>query len=181
MAVMVDHRCSVPSSRRCDADRRGVNGMRTLQFRNINASPDDPVECWGVEGILAAIDRGSLPHWRRIAAAVRQDPWGPVATDLEEALDLAEDVGVVAALRRSLARVRSDAEASARAEVRRRLQELVDSSGLTAAEFARRLGTSASRMSTYLSGKVVPSAALLVRAEAVAGSTQRAAKRGRQH
>jgi hypothetical protein len=32
--------------------------MSVLQFRNINATPDDPVEKWGVEGILAAIDRG---------------------------------------------------------------------------------------------------------------------------
>lgn len=146
--------------------------MRTLQFRNINASPGDPVGRWGVEGILAAIDRGSLPHWQRIAAAVREDPWGPVASDLEQALALAEDVGVVATLRRSLKSAREETEASARAEVRRRLQALVDSSGLPAAEFARRLGTSASRMSTYLSGKVVPSAALLVRAESVARSTE---------
>lgn len=44
---------------------------------------------------------------------------------------------------------------------------LVAESGFTAAEFAARLGTSPSRLSTYLSGKVMPSAALLVRAEGV--------------
>jgi DNA-binding transcriptional regulator YiaG len=142
--------------------------MRTLRFRNINAIPGDPVEQWGVEGILTAIDRGSLLHWRRIGAAVRADPWGPTAADLEQALDLAEDVGVAATLRRTLVRARHDADISAREEVRRRLQKLVEDSGLSAAQFARRLGTSASRMSTYLTGKVVPSAALLVRAESVA-------------
>jgi hypothetical protein len=141
--------------------------MGSLQFRNITATPDDPVERWRVEGILAAIDRGSLPHWRRIAASVRADPWGPVAADLEQALSLAEDVGVTATLRRALSHARDESDANARAEVRRRLHVLVDNSGLTAAEFAQRLGTSASRMSTYLSGKVVPSAALLVRCEAV--------------
>ena len=142
--------------------------MRTLRFRNITATPDDPVAQWGVEGILAAIDRGSLPHWRRIAAAVRTDPWGSVAADLDQALDLANDAGVEATLRRQLAEARLNAEAAARAEVRRRLQELVDRSGLTAAQFAGRLGTSASRMSTYLTGKVVPSAAILVRSETIA-------------
>ena len=142
--------------------------MRTLRFRNITTTPEDPVEQWGVEGILAAIDRGSLPHWRRIAAAVRVDPWGPVAADLEQAVALARDFGVAATLRRSLAQARRQAESAARAEVRRRLQEHVDRSGLTAAQFAQRLGTSASRMSTYLPGKVVPSAAVLVRSEAVA-------------
>lgn len=37
-------------------------------------------------------------------------------------------------------------------------------SGLTQADFARLLGTSATRLSTYLSGKTIPSAALYVRA-----------------
>jgi hypothetical protein len=147
--------------------------MRTLRFRNITATPDHPVERWGVEGILAAIDRGSLRHWRRIASVVREDPCGPAAADLEQALMLAEDVGVVATLRRTLEQARDDADASARAEVRRRLAALVNASGLTAAEFARRLGTSASRMSTYLSGKVVPSAALMVRGETVARNARR--------
>ncbi|MGH3563331.1 MAG: helix-turn-helix domain-containing protein [Mycobacterium sp.] len=141
--------------------------MPALTFRNLNVTPDDPVEKWGVEGLLAAIDRGSLPHWRRIAAAFRSDPWGKVAQDLEQALGLAEDAGVAATLRRVLASARQDVDACARAEVQRRLRQLVENSGLTAAEFARRLGTSASRMSTYLSGKVVPSAALLVRSETV--------------
>ncbi|MGH3966669.1 MAG: helix-turn-helix domain-containing protein [Mycobacterium sp.] len=146
--------------------------MRTLRFRNIAATPDDPVEQWSVEGILTAIDRGSLSHWRRIAAAVRVDPWGPAAADLEEAVDLADDVGVAATLRRTLADARRDMDVRARAEVRRRLAQLVQNSGLTAAQFARRLGTSASRMSTYLTGKVVPSAALLVRAEHIASKEE---------
>jgi DNA-binding transcriptional regulator YiaG len=144
--------------------------MRTLKFRNITVMPDDPVARWGVEGMLAAIDRGSLPHWRRIAAAVRVDPWGSVAQQLEQALAVAEDLGVVDTLQRTLADARREADESARAEVRRRLRNLVESSGLTAGEFAQRLGTSPSRLSTYLSGRVVPSAALVVRSEIVAAT-----------
>jgi DNA-binding transcriptional regulator YiaG len=151
--------------------------VSTLRFRNIDATPDEPVERWGVEGILAAIDRGSLTHWRRIAAAVRADPSGPVAADLDQALGLAEDAGVVATLRRVLLRARDDVEAAAREEVRLRLQALVENSGLTAAQFARRIGTSASRMSTYLTGKVVPSAALLVRSETVSNRAVQARSR----
>lgn len=142
--------------------------MSTLRFRNITSTPDDPVEQWGVEGILAAIDRGSLPHLRRIAGAVRADPWGPIAADLDQALRLADDVGVASTLRRALAHARHDVNARAREEVRGRLARLVQDSGLSAGQFARRLGTSASRMSTYLTGAVVPSAALLVRAEDIA-------------
>lgn len=55
-------------------------------------------------------------------------------------------------------------------EVRRRLEAALTSSGLTQKGFARLLGTSQPRLSSYLSGKVVPSAAFLVRAEHVADS-----------
>ncbi len=85
-----------------------------------------------------------------------------------QALDLAEDCGVAQTLRRAVDQARAYVEQSARDEVRRRLAALVEGSGLTAAEFALHLGTSSSRLSTYLSGKVVPSAALMVRAERVA-------------
>lgn len=79
--------------------------MPELKFRNLNVTPDDPVEQWGVEGILTAIDRGSLQHWKRILSAVEADPHGPVAMDLAQALELAEDAGVTAYLRRGLERL----------------------------------------------------------------------------
>ena len=46
-----------------------------LSFRNITASPDDPVETWPFEGVLAAVERGTLPDWRRLARAIQADPW----------------------------------------------------------------------------------------------------------
>lgn len=49
-----------------------------LKFRNITASPEDPVETWPFEGVLAAVERGTLPDWRRLARAIQADPWGPV-------------------------------------------------------------------------------------------------------
>ena len=76
--------------------------VSALQFRNINATPDDPVERWGVEGILAAIDRGPCRTGDASPRLLRADPWGPVAADLEQALKLAEDVGVAATLGRAL-------------------------------------------------------------------------------
>ena len=76
--------------------------MSALKSPNINATPADPVEMWGFEGILAAIDRGSLQHWHRIIDAVRRDPNGPVAHDLAEVVEVAEDVGVVARMRRGV-------------------------------------------------------------------------------
>ena len=64
-----------------------------LQFRNIEASPEDPVETWPFEGILAAVERGTLPDWRRLAEANDADPWGPVAQQVLEALSLSRPYG----------------------------------------------------------------------------------------
>ena len=44
---------------------------------------------------------------------------------------------------------------------------------MTRGAFAEAIGTSASRLSTYLSGKVAPSSTLLVRMERVASRQQR--------
>jgi transcriptional regulator with XRE-family HTH domain len=138
--------------------------MTTLRFRNIDATPDDPVDEWGFEGILTAVERGQLPEWRRIVSTVRRDPHGKVAQELDEALDVAEREGVVDSLRRNLERARAG-EAGAVAES---VQRAVLRSDLTAAAFAREIGTSPSRLSTYMSGKVTPSAALLLRIERTA-------------
>lgn len=149
--------------------------MSSLRFRNLDIDPSAPVGQWGVKGLLAAIDRGSLPDWRLIVSAINASPWGPLASDLNTAIELAEDRGVAVSLSRAITRARQRAEIRARDEVRRRLVALVSESGFTAAEFAARLGTSPSRLSTYLSGKVTPSAALLVRAEEVRAQARRGA------
>lgn len=131
----------------------------TLKFRNLNVTPDDPVEQWGVEGLATAIDRGGLADWRRITRALNADPDGKVAADLEQAIEVAEDRGIVEYMRMAL----SSARMSEKERLARKLGEFVRRSGLSQAEFARRVGTSPSRMSTYLSGQVVPSAVLAER------------------
>jgi DNA-binding transcriptional regulator YiaG len=139
-----------------------------LQFRNIDVSPDALVTEWGVEGLLAAIDRGTLADWRRIRRAIDIDPWGDVARDLEDALAIAEDRGAGAVLRESLARSRRRLEAAERSAVAAELRALLAASGLSQAAFARRLGTSRSRLNTWLNGRVTPKATLVVRARALA-------------
>jgi transcriptional regulator with XRE-family HTH domain len=54
-------------------------------------------------------------------------------------------------------------EASEREAVATEIAELIEASGLSRGDFATRIGTSASRLSTYATDKVTPSAALLVR------------------
>jgi Helix-turn-helix domain len=140
----------------------------TLKFRNIDASPDDPVGTWPFEGILAAVERGALPDWRRLAAAIRADPWGPVAHQVLEAIHLSRPYGTTELLEGVVARARELAAESERADVASEVRGLVASSGLSKQGFAGRIGTSRSRLSTYMSGKVVPSATLMVRMRRVA-------------
>lgn len=66
------------------------------------------------------------------------------------------------------------ASPSARAEVAQRIREAVATSGLSQHAFATLLGTSQPRLSSYLTGTVVPSAALLVRAERLGSSLREA-------
>jgi DNA-binding transcriptional regulator YiaG len=156
--------------------------MTALAFRNVDASPDDPVGDWPLEAIQTALERGGLSHWRRLAEAVRADPWGRVARAIEEVLAYSRPYGVAPLMERVVARARAAAEASEREAVAAEVAKLIEASGLTRAEFASRIGTSASRLSTYATGKVTPSAALLVRMReraTVGGSGGRRSRAGR--
>jgi DNA-binding transcriptional regulator YiaG len=139
-----------------------------LKFRNVDASPDDPVQTWPFAGILAAVERGTLPDWRRLAKAIRSDPWGPIARQVLEAVELSRPYGTAQLLEGVVGRARALAADAERAEVAAEIGRLADESGLSRQEFADRTGTSRSRLSTYMSGKVVPSAALMVRMRRVA-------------
>ncbi len=139
-----------------------------LKFRNLTASPQDPVETWPFEGILAAVERGTLPDWRRLADVIRADPWGPVAQQVLEAVHLSHPYGTAELLEGVIGRARQMAIDSERNEVASEVKRLVSDSGLSQQGFADRIGTSRSRLSTYMSGKVLPSAALMVRMRRVA-------------
>lgn len=140
--------------------------MSSLAFRNVDASPDDPVSDWPFEAIQTALERGGLSHWRRLADAIRAQPWGPVARRIEEVLTYSRPYGVGEAMERAISGARQEAEAAERRAVAAEIDRLVRDSGLSRAEFASRIGTSASRLSTYTTGKVTPSAALLLRMRA---------------
>jgi DNA-binding transcriptional regulator YiaG len=148
-----------------------------LKFRNVTASPGDPVESWPFEGVLAAIERGTLPDWRRLAHAIGDDPWGPVAQQVLEAVHLSRPYGTAELLEGVVHRAREAAANCERAEVATEVSDLVGASGLSQQDFAARLGTSRSRLSTYMSGKVMPSAALMVRIRRVASQVVKESRR----
>ena len=135
-----------------------------LTFRNVMASPDDPVTSWPTEAVLTTLERGDLGGLRRIRIAINIDPWGRTARQVEEVLGHSRPYGVAELMEAAIAAARAEADAAERAAVASELRSLVAESGLSRADFARRLGTSRSRLSTYLGGTVVPAATLMVRA-----------------
>ncbi|HSR94105.1 MAG TPA: helix-turn-helix transcriptional regulator [Solirubrobacterales bacterium] len=137
--------------------------MNTLTFRNIDTSPDDPVSEWPQEAIQTALERGSLSHWRRLAEAIQTEPWGPATRRVEEVLTYNRPYGVAEAMERVIGQAREEAEKSEREAVAAEIDALLRKSDLSRTEFASRIGTSTSRLSTYVTGKVTPSAALMVR------------------
>lgn len=136
-----------------------------LRFRNVDASPTDDVRTWPYEALVTVIDRGLVPDWRPVLAEIRRSPWGVVARRVEQYLSYREPDGVGTLFRLAIERARSDAERSEREQVASRIERAVEASGLSQERFARLVGTSPSRLSTYLHGKVTPSAAMLVRIE----------------
>lgn len=145
----------------------------TLKFRNLDIDPSDPVEVWGFEGMLSAVERGDVRDWRRIAQALRREPRGKVAAELREVLDSVENPAMVNLFGDVLRDAAAARDAEERNAVVRELELALKRSGMNRADFATRLGTSQSRLSTYLTGKVVPSATLLIRARRAADSASR--------
>jgi DNA-binding transcriptional regulator YiaG len=143
--------------------------MSTLNFRNVDASPSDPISDWPIEAIQTALERGDLSDWRRLAAAVDNEPWGPVSRRIEEVLAYSRPYGIAEAMERVITLARAKAERSERDQVAQEVDRLINRSGLTRTEFASRIGTSASRLSTYATGRTTPSAALLLRMSRAAG------------
>lgn len=123
-------------------------------FRNINSSESDPVEQWGFEGILTAIDRGGLPQWRRIIKAVQEVPNGKVATEVDEALEVAEDSGAALIVAGALRRARL----TEKERFGEKFRALLNEAELTQREAAEFLKTSRPRVNSYCSGTVTPSA-----------------------
>lgn len=134
-------------------------------FRNVEGSRTDSLETWPYEALVATLERGGVREWRPVLAEIRRRPWGVVARQIEQYLDYGDDHAVVALFSRAISSYREQAQARERSAVADRVRECLKQSGLTSADFAERIGTSASRFSTYVNGRVTPSATLMLRIE----------------
>lgn len=126
-------------------------------------SPDQPVEFWSTAAIRAALQGGDIATWKRIAAALKRDPYGRTARQVEEILGGTRPAGIAKALWEVLERARAHLDANERAEVARHVKLLMERCGLAQQEFASRLGVAVEDLASYLDGKVSPSASLMIR------------------
>jgi len=138
----------------------------TAAVRNVDVDPASPLQTWPYEALVTLVERGSVTDWARVAGAIHDDPWGPVARQVEDYLAYERPYGVAPLLERAVGRARRQAAEHERAVVAAEVDGLVRRSGLSTADLARRVGTSRSRLSTYRSGRVTPAATFLVRLRA---------------
>jgi hypothetical protein len=149
-----------------DARRDAVAGpTRAPAPRNGRkpATDDRPVEFWPTSAIRAALETDDLTVWQRIVVAIKRDPYGRTARQVEEVLETARPYGVSKALSEVLTRTREHLEANERAEVARHVQALLERSGLGPDEFASRIGVPSKDFEAYVAGTACPPASLMIR------------------
>jgi hypothetical protein len=127
------------------------------------SNDDKPVEFWPTAAIREALETDELTVWQRIATAIKRDPYGRTARQVEEVLESTRPYGVSKALSEVLTRTRENLEANERAEVARQIRVLLGRSGLKPPEFASRIGVPGDELAGYLEGRTSPPASLMVR------------------
>ena len=123
---------------------------------------------WPYEALATTLERGLVADWQPVLAEIRRQPWGSTARRVEQILAYEPLPGVRELFAHAIDRARQDQDRRDRDDVAARVRSAVAASGLTAARFADLVGTSASRLSTCASGRVTPSAAMLMRIERIA-------------
>jgi len=124
---------------------------------------DQPVEFWPTAAIRSALRAGDIATWKLIATALKRDPYGRTARQVEETLGGIGPHGVAKALWEVLHRARADLAANERAEVARHARLLIERSGLGLQEFASRIGATPDELASYLDGSTTPTAARMLR------------------
>ena len=146
-----------------DARRDAVSARTAKATAQRKPVDDRPVEFWPTAAIRAALETDDLSVWQNIVVAIKRDPFGRTARQVEEVLDTARPYGVSKALSEVLSRARENLEANECAEVARQVRALLDRSGLGQHEFASRIGVPKEQFAAYLGGHVSPPASLMVR------------------
>jgi hypothetical protein len=143
------------------ADRRHGPAPHRPPVRAPNV--ERPVEFWPTSAIRSALEGGDIATWKQIAVAIKRDPYGRTARQVEEVLETSRPYGISKALAEVLDRARAHLEANERTEVARHVRLLIERSGLKMPEFASRIGVPVDELGAYLDATTSPSASLMIR------------------
>lgn len=129
------------------------------------------------EALLEVFRDGDAALWRRLVGTALSEPWTGRTENHLSLLDPDRRPGEVMGIRALADMARRIAEEDERRAVADHIRSTIAGTGLTQREFAALVGTSPSRLSTYVTGSVTPSAAMLLRINRMA---KRARANGRR-
>ena len=126
--------------------------------------PNDPARMpRDADDLAQIVEKRGVREWRKVLAIIAGNPWGPEVTRLADLAREAELPGPASALEWCAKVYRKRFEEAERLEVAKEIRRLVAISGCSQRQFAQYIGTSPSRLSTYVNGLVTPSAAMMLR------------------
>lgn len=113
--------------------------------------------------LVGVVDGGSVLEWRHHLATIAASPWSPYSRHLVDLATKASRPSVAAVVDQFTEVCREHNKEREREQVAEEVRRHVTESGVTQRQFAQWVGTSPSRLSTYISGTVTPSASLMLR------------------
>lgn len=128
------------------------------------------------EQLRELIEHGNARRWRTAVLPLIESPWGPYGVHVVQLAKAGGLERITEILQACRSVYQERQERRERDAIAREIRRLVAISGLTQREFAAQVGTSPSRLSTYVNGRVVPSASMLLRIRRVASAHARHAK-----
>ncbi|WP_436699585.1 helix-turn-helix domain-containing protein [Nocardioides sp. BYT-33-1] len=138
-------------------------GEAAIRLLSVGSAAAEPPVILTLEDLLTVFRTGGALEWRALVAANRAAPWSGSAEDHLALLDPAVHVAETRSLRAVSQTVRRWAEDDERSAIAAHIRNAIAETGLTQREFAALVGTSSSRLSTYATGTVTPSAAMMLR------------------
>lgn len=102
-------------------------------------------------------------RWRVLLGPLLTAPWSGRADQLQREVVASEDAWLVRLLEGCSVVIRELQTEWDRQAIAREIRRLVTSSGVTQRDFSALVGTSQSRFSTYINGRVTPSATMMLR------------------
>ncbi|TNM37394.1 helix-turn-helix domain-containing protein [Nocardioides albidus] len=148
---------SVPGASTCAAV------AHAFVLTGIESVPEPATPLASVRELIEVATHGTVDEWRSHLSAVAASPWGADGDHLLRLARRSESPALHVAMEEVVTLCRELRRLHERTQVARHIRQCVARSGVSQREFATWVGTSPSRLSTYASGRVVPSATMLLR------------------